>query len=264
MHLRASLKLLIMFRLFDQQMKAFVESKSLREANMRRREEELRQKKREPTHIEVTQFFMSYMFLGSSPWSWITDRVAIGTMPIKTKLKHGSKLLQESGERCDGSKSLSLIVAVATEEELAGLNSAVDPVSRQEWEENGVDHLRIDLDEEKTLRNTPNVSKSKKRAAASWAAQLSTATRKIHKSVCHGSCAYIHDTFEETCGAWVVLMSYLITYGKLDYKRAKEMIYQKRPRLKPSSQQEQRVRAFSGYFATSQQVLRGAGQTKKK
>ena len=124
-----------------------------------------------------------------------------------------------------------------------------------EWEENGVEHVRVDLDEEKS-RNTPNVSKSKKRAAASWAAQLSMVARKIHKCISHGSCVYIHDTFEETGESWVVVMSYLITFGKMRFADARRLIQQKRSRLKPTTQQIQRVQAFSAYFETSRALVK--------
>ena len=53
-------------------------------------------------------------------------------MPIKTSLNQASKIIQDAKVK----KSLSLVVSVASEEELAGLNIALDPVTRQDWEEN--------------------------------------------------------------------------------------------------------------------------------
>ena len=89
-----------------------------------------------------------------------------------------------------------------------------------------MEHLRISLGNEKSTAK-PNVKKSKKRKAVNWAAELTTAVRKIKKCVENKSCVYVHDTVDENGSAWVILMSYLITWEttvttrqKLLYKKA--------------------------------------------
>ena len=241
------LKLVVMLRLLSRQLIARQDSKAQRESARRQRMDDLRAKKKAPSHIDVTQFLMLHTRLVRNPWSWITSNILIGVMPIKTSLNQASKIIQECAKRCNNGKSLGLVVSVASEEELAGLNIALDPVMRQDWEENGVEHLRISLGKEKSTER-PNVKKSKKRKAVSWAAELTTAVRKIKKCVHSKSCVYVHDTIDENGAAWVTLMAYLTTYGNYGYDTAKAIVQKGRSRIKPTPQQEQRVRAFGSYF----------------
>ena len=238
------LKLVVMLRLLSRQLIARQDSKAQRESARRQRMDDLRAKKKAPSNIDVTQFLMLHTRLVRNPWDWISSNILIGVMPIKTSLNQASKIIQECAKV---KKSLSLVVSVASEEELAGLNIALDPVTRQDWEENGVEHLRISLGNEKSTAK-PNVKKSKKRKAVNWAAELTTAVRKIKKCVENKSCVYVHDTIHENGAAWVILMSYLTTCGNYGYDTAKAIVHKGRPRIKPTSQQEQRVRAFCSYF----------------
>lgn len=66
--------------------------------------------------------------------------------------------------------------------------------------------------------------------------------RKIKQCVDNKNCVYIHDTVEENGSAWVTLMSYLTTYGNLGYDTSKAVLNKGRSRIKPTSQQEQRVK----------------------
>jgi len=241
------LKLVAMLRLLSRQLIARQDSKAQREMARRERMEDLRAKKKTPSNIDVTQFLMLHTRLVRNPWDWISDKILIGVMPIKTHLNHASKIIQECAKRCGDGKSLGLVVSVASEEELAGLNIVLDPVTRQDWEENGVEHLRISLGNEKSTAK-PNVKKSKKRKAVSWAAELTTAVRKIKQCIQVGSCVYVHDTIHETGEAWVTLMSYFTTHGNYGFDTAKAILQKGRSRIKPTLQQEQRVRAFGSYF----------------
>ena len=78
-----------------------------------------------------------------------------------------------------------------------GSEHCVGSVTRQDWEENGVEHLRISLGNEKSTAK-PNVKKSKKRKAVNWAAELTTFGFVRSKNVLRtNSCVYVHDTVDE-------------------------------------------------------------------
>lgn len=248
-----TLRLLAMLRLLSRQITACQDAREARDVSMRQREEELRQGKSAPNKMEITQFFMLHNNFLQKPWDWVTDKILLGVMPIKTTMDHAPKIIEECAKKAN--KSLGLVVSVMTEEEFVGVDMVVDPVNRVEWEENGVEHLRISLKEE-TYRHTPNVSKSKQKKATSWAAELSRATRKIKRCLDNGNCVYIHDTFDEVGDGWLLVMAFLTTYGNYGFDTAKAVVQRGRSKLKPTRQQEQMVNAFESYFES----IRGLGK----
>ena len=87
------LKLLLMIRLLRKQMEAAQEAKKVHRMSMRKREGELRGRRKAATNLEVTQFFMLHRRITTRPWSWVTGHVLVGVMPIKTRLNHASGTL---------------------------------------------------------------------------------------------------------------------------------------------------------------------------
>jgi len=157
-----------------------------------------------------------------SHWAWVTDQIALGALPIKTKfLTHGGHHLKIIQQAKSKGYPLGLVVSVIQPFELKGEGILLKPVSVEDWKLLGVETVQL---------NIPDFS------ANASLDDIDSIVKKIKQTVNAGKSVYIHCKAGRA-RSWMVLMCYLTTEEGMDFNSARKLIKSNRIHVCPKPKQ---------------------------